>query len=432
MAQSEAIAPRWLSRRLILVVCGVIVAVATVFGILNVALGDSPLTVIGNPVLPDYLANWTGGRFLVEGDAGILYDRDAQYRLQATIVGPSDSVAWFVSPPITAVLYAPLALLPYVPSALLWATLTIGLLLASLVLMRPMFPRLGGRDWIVVAVAIAATQPLLQLIGSGQNTALCLFLWVAGVRLLGSGREVAAGSLFALGLVKPQLFVLAPVVLLAQRRWRALAAWAATASAMALVSVAVVGVDGVVEWIGLPFSDLYRTLVQDEQSWRMQGLPSLITAVAPDSLSSAAELLGLLVAAVLVLLFVRTAFLAPRSAYAGVWAFACLTTVVAAPHLLEYDLVFAVPALLYVLDRHDSARVRWALLALVLLTWSGFPRHDLLIGQPWPITALGAAWGAVALLVLWVVLWRELETVRRTPEVPAPSDDPSMRVHDGL
>ena len=69
MAQSEAIEPRWLSRRLILVVCGVIVAVATVFGILNVALGDSPLTVIGNPVLPDYLADWAGGRFLVEGGA---------------------------------------------------------------------------------------------------------------------------------------------------------------------------------------------------------------------------------------------------------------------------------------------------------------------------------------------------------------------------
>ena len=163
----------------------------------------------------------------------------------------------------------------------------------------------------------------------------------------------------------------------------------------------------------------------------MQGLPSLISAVAPDPLSSAAEVLGLLVAAALVLLFVRTVFRAPRSAYAGVWAFACLTTVVAAPHLLEYDLVFAVPALLYVLDRHDSSRVRWALLALVVLTWSGFPRHDLLVGQPWPITALGAAWGAVALLVLWVVLWRELELVRRTPEVAAPAEDPSARVHDG-
>ena len=427
MANREAVAPRWLSRRLILVVCGVIVAVSVVLGILNVALGDTPLTVIGNPLLPDYLANWTGGRFLVDGMADALYDRQAQYRLQAATVGPSDSVAWFVSPPITAVLYAPLALLPYVPSALLWAAITIGLLVASLALMRPMFPRLSGRDWVVVGVAIAATQPLLQLIGSGQNTAVCLFLWVAGVRLLGSGREVAAGSLFALGLIKPQLFVLAPVVLLAQRRWRALGAWAAVASAMAVVSVAVVGVDGVVEWVTLPFSDLYRSLVQDEQAWRMQGLPSLVTAVAPDSLASAAEALGLVVAAALVLLFARTAFRAPSSAYAGVWAFACLTTVVAAPHLLEYDLVFAVPALLYVLDRHDSARVRWALLALVVLTWSGFPRHDLLIGQPWPVTVLGVAWGAVALLVLWLVLWRELEKEPRTPEDVVAADDPRDR-----
>jgi hypothetical protein len=415
VAQREAVGPRWLTRRLILVVCGVVVAVSVVFGILNVALGDSPLTLIGNPVLPDYLANWTGGRFLVDGDADELYDRAAQYELQASIVGRSDSVAWFVSPPITAVLYAPLALMPYVPSALVWAAVTIGLLLASLLLMRPMFPRLGGRDWIVVAVAIAATQPLLQLIGSGQNTALCLFLWVAGVRLLASGREVAAGSVLALGLIKPQLFVLVPVVLVAQRRWRALGAWAAVASAMALVSVAVVGVDGVVEWATLPFSELYRSLVQDQQAWRMQGLPSLLQAVAPDALARPAEALGLLLAALLVLAFVWTAVRAPRSAYAGVWAFACLTTVVAAPHLLEYDLVFAVPALLYVLDRYDSTRVRWALLALVVLTWSGFPRHDLLVGQPWPVTVLGVAWGAVALLVLWLVLRDGLEREIESP-----------------
>jgi hypothetical protein len=81
--------------------------------------------------------------------------------------------------------------------------------------------------------------------------------------------------------------------------------------------------------------------------------------------------------------------------------------------------VFAVPAILYVLDRHDSTLVRWSVLALVLLTWSGFPRHDLLIGLPWPITVLGVAWGSVALAVLWVVLWRDLERRRLAGPVAA-------------
>ncbi len=130
------------------------------------------------------------------------------------------------------------------------------------------------------------------------------------------------------------------------------------------------------------------------------------------------------------LLFVRTAFLAPRSAYAGVWALACPTPVVAAPHLLEYDLVFSVPALRFIPDRYDSARVRWALLALVLHSWSDFPRHDLLIGQPWPITALGAAWGAVALLVLWIVLWRELEPVDGYATSTASEGEASLTVDD--
>ncbi|MFN8167596.1 MAG: glycosyltransferase family 87 protein [Candidatus Nanopelagicales bacterium] len=424
MDSSAVVGPRWVTRRVILVVCGTIVAIATVVGILNVALGDSPFTVIGNPVLPDYLAHWIGGRLVVEGDASSLFDRDAQYAVQSSVIGPSSSLAWYVSPPFAAVVYAPFALLPYVPSALLWAAITIGLLLASLWLMRPLFPRLGGRDWIVVGVAIAATQPLLQVIGSGQDTALSLFLWVAALRLLRSGRDVGAGALLALGLMKPQLFVLAPVVLLAQRRWRALGAWAATASAMALVSVAVVGVDGVLEWIGLPFSDLYRSAVQTEQAWRMQGLPSLLVAIAPPGGATIAHDLGLLLAAGIVVLFLATAFRAAPPAYDGVWAFALLTTVVASPHLLEYDLVFAVPAILYVLDRHDSTLVRWSVLALVLLTWSGFPRHDLLIGLPWPITVLGVAWGSVALAVLWVVLWRDLERRRVAGGVTAAAAAP--------
>ena len=50
---------------------------------------------------------------------------------------------------------------------------------------------------------------------------------------------------FALGLHKPQLFFLVPLVLLCWGRWRALAGWAVTAGLLGAVSLRLVGFDGV-------------------------------------------------------------------------------------------------------------------------------------------------------------------------------------------
>ena len=88
---------------------------------------------------------------------------------------------------------------------------------------------------MIVLVCFAA-QPVLELLGSGQDSAFSLLVWVAGTRLILARRDVLAGFVFALGLCKPQLFVLVPVVLLLQRRYRSLAAWSSAAAVLALVS----------------------------------------------------------------------------------------------------------------------------------------------------------------------------------------------------
>jgi hypothetical protein len=193
------------------------------------------------------------------------------------------------------------------------------------------------------------------------------------------------------------------------------------------VSVAAVGTSGVSTWLSLPFTSRYATEVQAGQSWRMQGLPSLVVSLAPSSWASPAQALGLVVGVVLVALFVHEAWRAPATASSQVWAFAALTTVVAAPHLLEYDLVFAVPAFLHLLEHHDRRRTRVALVVLAALTWTGYVRHLLAGVVPWPLSVVGAGWGAVPLLVLWLMAWRDLRAPRPDADVDA---DPGVMAYD--
>ena len=400
-----------LTRRTIGTLAVVVVALGLVALVLNLALGHLPRTLVGSAVLPDYLAHWTGGRMLLDGRLDQLYDPEVQRSLQTGITGGAPEVAWFVAPPLTAVLYAPLAALPYYLSCAVWTIVSIALLAASLWLLRPLLPRLGGAGYGVVVLAVLATQPVLEVVGIGQDSALCLFLWVCGLRLLAADRDGWAGAVLALGLVKPQLFVLVPVLLVAQRPWRALATWSAGASLLLAASVLVVGPGPLWVWLELLPSDRYAHQVQSTQAWMMQGVPSFLAAITPAGATGAAQAIGVVIALVLLVAFAVAAWRAPREALLPVWALAGLTTVVTSPHLLGYDLVFALPALLSVLDRHDTARVRLSLLLIVALTWTSLVRHRVAGGLAWPWVVIAASWCTVPLLVLWGVLWRDCRSL---------------------
>jgi Glycosyltransferase family 87 len=408
-----------LTRPVLLAGAVLAVSLGVIALVLNVVLGHYPQTWVGTAIAPDYLAHWTGGRLLLEGRTGVLYDRDAQHGLQRALTGGQSGVAWFVGPPLSALAYAPLALLPYVASAAVWTVVSVVLLVASMLLLRPMLARLGGRDYPLVVLAVAATQPVLDLVGIGQDSALSLLLWVSGIRLLRAGRDGWAGAVLALGLVKPQLFALVPLVLLAQRRWRALAAWSAAASALLVASSLLVGPSVLPDWLGTLGSAQYQDLVQSTQAWMMQGVPSLLLAVTPLSVSGVAQVVGYLVAAGLVLAVLGAAWRSPR-AVVPIWALTCLTAVVSSPHVLGYDLVVALPALLILLDRHDRTLVRLSLVALVVLSWTGWPRHAIAGGWPWPASALAASWCTVPLVVLWWVLWRDSVAADAEPGDPVP------------
>ena len=367
-----------------------------------IALGDMPFIAGGNVVLPDFLAHWTGGRMMLDGDVGVLYDPFAQKMLQTDELreGP---LSWFVSPPFSAYLYVPFAMLDYGTAALAWTVFSAACLVAAGHLVRPFAPRLFRDHARAVYLVLLATQPVFELLGSGQDTGVSVLLWVAGIRLLLAGRDVLGGSVLALGLFKPQLFFIVPIVLVVQGRWRALAAWAATAAALALLSVRAVGVGGVVDWVQVLTSDTFHSVVQTSQAWKMQSLPALATTLGLSSSTSG-------VVAVAVVLVVVVQLWRARSrgvAELPMWMLAMTATAVASPHLVVYDLVVALVSILWIVEHIGSRTTRLSCVALFVLTWTIPVRH--VVGGPFE-----AAWSAIPLTILWVVLACSIGVTGRT------------------
>ena len=379
----------------------------------TILIGDYPHIAGGEIVLPDFLAHWTGGRMLLDGDTAHLYDPATQLLVQSGEVGRG-TLSWFVSPPFAAALYAPFASLGYGVAAIAWTAFSLACLVAAAVLVRPFAPRLFRDHPGGVFLVLASTQPVFELLGSGQDSGVSVLLWVAGLRLLLAGRDVSGGVVLALGLFKPQLFFVVPFVLAAQRRWRALGAWAATAAGLGLVSVGLVGIDGVADWLRVPFSDTFHAAVQVDQSWKMQSLPALSTTMGLWSW------VATLVAFVAVLVLLRQLW---RARAAGVeelqmWMLALMATMVASPHLVIYDLVVALVPLVWLVDRVNTRTVRLACLTLFVLTWTVPIRH--LVGGP-----VDAAWSAIPLVILWYVMARTMLGDRHRVAT-APSPPPAL------
>ena len=387
----------------------IVFLIGSVVGLVVAALRPHPL--------PDFLAHWTGGRMLLDGSTGSLYDPTAQQAVQTGLTDDG-ALSWFVSPPFATYLYAPFAALDYTLAAILWTVVSMGCMAAAVWLMQPLAPRLFAKHRTLTIVALASTQPVFETLGAGQDAGVSALIWVAGIRLGLAGKDAAGGAVLALGLMKPQLFFAVPFVLIAQRKWRGLGAWAATACGLGLISVKTVGVDGVIDWIRLPFSPVFHEVVQTGQAWKMQSLPALATSLGAWAwIGTAIALLGFGV-----LLWQLWANRAAEQVYP--WMLAIIATIAISPHVVIYDLVIALVPIVWLVDRHNVRAVRLACLLLFALTWTVALRH--IVGVP----VLGAAWSALPLAALWVLMARS--EVRRDHDEAVAPEPARPRVADAV
>lgn len=341
------------------------------------------------PTPPGWLANtdfanyWIAARLILDGQVTDVFGPHAAYfsHMQAAF---GEDYPWHVwsYPPHYLLLIWPVGLLSYPAAMAAFLSLTAGLYLLAV---KAFSGRLDA--WLLALLLPFAAVNVL----AAQNGFLTGSLMLAGLAWR-QERPVLSGVAFGLLTVKPQLGLLLPLLLIAERRWSVIGSALATSAAVLVLSLAVFGVDS---WLGFVEHTVpYQRLVMDQGtgimtammlppfgSLRVLGLDG--QAALPYHVASALPALGLAL-----LVFFRSEDRLVREAVL------LTATFLVTPFALVYDMGAFVAAIAAVVARTAGAG-RFRILNAVLL-------GGLLLPVLTPI--LGLSGLPITPLMLWAVL----------------------------
>jgi len=230
----------WLTReRVLLYSCAMLVVCAIV---LAAWAWTSHGFMADNTTRPgiDFSVFWTASHMMLNGTPAAVYDYPTFARAESALFGAYVNHGFlpWLYPPTLLLLVAPLALLPYVVSYVLFMGVcawlfAIGTLGVSGLAAHFHRPR-------IAALVVLAYPGVYIAAVVGQNALLTAALMAFAVRW-NEKNPVLAGICIGLLAIKPQLAVLFPIVLIATRAWKTMGAAAITAATFAGVSVLVCG-----------------------------------------------------------------------------------------------------------------------------------------------------------------------------------------------
>ena len=177
----------------------------------------------------DFAGFWVTASLAAEGRFAAIYDPALLQRLLESIIGGPWYQNW-PYPPIYLLLVLPLGLLPYWWAFLIWEG-------AGLAIYWLALGRLVGRDGFLLALAFPGVW--IGILNGHAEFMLAGLLGAALLRL--DDRPCTAGALIGFCAIKPHLFLLVPVALIAGAQWRAILAACITIVAIAALSVATLG-----------------------------------------------------------------------------------------------------------------------------------------------------------------------------------------------
>ncbi len=321
----------------------------------------------------DFLAFYTAGSFVRQGRARELYNLESVRVFEQSTahaagleVGKSFGPWW--NPPFYALLFEPLAALPYAHALDLWrwisfaAVLIAIAILAFLIAQTSQGPKLKYAGLVPLITVIS--MPFVQAISHGQNTFTSLLLLTVTVMLWRSERKLLAGIVGGLLFFKPQLGAVVALAMVVDLGWTALLGLGVTGAVLILTTlIAMPGSAGDwlhqlpanVRWMQIDHAYLWERHVTIKAFWRLllqgreAGEPWMLTT-ALTWISLAAVGGGLLFT---IFRSRRAAFDAMRPLHRDRLIAATITTMpLLMPFYFDYDLLLlAVPIALYAAQR---------------------------------------------------------------------------------
>ncbi len=313
----------------------------------------------------DWMVYFNAARLYFDGQLGLLYDgvRSTALlnaRFGAWLVHPLPLHPWLY-PPHALLLVLPFGLLPFAPAGILFLALS----LAAAIAAAWRFAK-TGTDRAIHAASLVLCPAAAVTICLGQNTFVTCALLLAGFGTV-RRRPILGGALLGIVTYKPQLWLMVPVALIAARQWKALAAAAGASLLLAAASVALFGLEPWRAWIVLMTepSALYN-------QWRV------IARLNGQSIYTYASLLG----APVVLANLAQALSAIAAAGCVWWCYRrpmaddlrlavlLAATLLAAPHVIDYDaLLLGVAATLFFVRGYADG-FRFGEITVAVLVWA--------------------------------------------------------------
>jgi hypothetical protein len=336
---------------------------------------------------PDFTVFYTAAMVLRDGLGHQLYDERVQFAVQQSFAGQIPSRRGplpYIHPPFEALVFLPLTLLLYHQAFVAWDLLNVGALFGVAWLLRRSLTALRLIPPWEFVLAFLAFFPVFACLLQGQDSILLLLLCALGFNALKKEADFLAGGWFALGVFKFQLIL--PIVLLfvIWRRRRVAAGFAAVSIVLALVSVGLVG------WEGLLRYPAY--VLQVAKAPSLGGVPAELMANLhglalgwPLPFSGAVGTSAAVLSSVVVFFFAAAkGLVAIRPEKLELqFALAIVVSVLTSWHTNAHDLSLLVLPLVLIADYYLHAPTREGRRRLVLL----FPVAPVLISP------------------LWVVLW---------------------------
>ena len=279
--------------------------------------------------IADFDTTWVAGRMAFSGHAAATYDWATLKHVAEGVVGhPLAGFLGWRYPPAYFFVTAPLALLPYATALIVWV---VGTFAAYLITIRAI---VGDRVGYFLA---AASPAVLANFMIGQNGLLSASL-IGGALILMDRRPIWAGVLLGLLTYKPHLGLLFPLALAVSGRWLVFVSAGLVAALAAAASWVVFGGDS---WQAFFHSMGPALAIENFADWgKLQSAFGVVRSLGgSEDLAWLVQTVVTLTAGVAVIVFWRS-----RVAYEIKAAALSTAVLLAAPHLLTYDLaVLTVP-----------------------------------------------------------------------------------------
>lgn len=355
----------------------------------------------------DFLSFYTAGKILLEGDVSRLYDLAYQDQITGAVKKSIGSVSElglypFFNPPLYAVFMAPLSSLPYAAALFLWRITSLAVLfLCAHALKKNLDIAVKWHDLAVVALV---SYPAFSALKIGQNPFFSLGIYTAAYILLRNKKDLGAGLVLGLGLLKPQLFWLLPLVLIMIRRWKAVAGYTIGGGLFIAANYLIFGSGVLTDYYSLITSRSYMNLMS-ELRIHMHSAPTFISVLTgpgdllfPAAAATALAVSGLTLAAV-----------KRNYDFDTIYSLAVLGTILASPHLFYYDLlVLMLPyCIIHSRGRRSGmpACLPYLLISLFVLLWLSL----------FYIKVINVQLTVVLMIAIYAVTWNNDPTLKKRP-----------------